>query len=165
MVEDLLALARADATEAPAEPVDLAELVRGRAEAWEAYAGERDVDVVAEPDGRPVARAGRGRLEQVLDNLLSNALEASPSGTTVRLRTAQAGEIVELHVVDEGPGMTSLERERAFDRFWRGRRGSSGSGLGLAIVKRLVEADDGDVELREAPGGGIDAVVLFRSAR
>jgi signal transduction histidine kinase len=165
MVEDLLALARADAAEAPAERVDLAELVLGRAQAWEAYAAERGVDVVAEPDGRPVARAGRGRLEQVLDNLLSNALEASPSGTTVWLRTAQTGDIVAVHVVDEGPGMTKLERERAFDRFWRGRRGSSGSGLGLAIVKRLVEADDGEVKLREAPGGGIDAVVRLRPAR
>jgi signal transduction histidine kinase len=165
MVEDLLALARADATEAPAEPVDLAELVRGRAQAWEAYAAERGVEVVAEPDGRPVARVGRGRLEQVVDNLLSNALEASPSGTAIRLQTAQTGETVTLQVIDEGPGMTSLERERAFDRFWRGRRGSAGSGLGLAIVKRLVEADDGEVELREAPSGGIDAVVLLRSAR
>jgi signal transduction histidine kinase len=164
MVEDLLALARADATEAPAERVDLAELVRGRAQAWEAYAAERGVEVVAEPDGRPAARAGRGRLEQVVDNLLSNALEVSPSGTAVRLRTTQTGETVALHVIDEGPGMTSIERERAFDRFWRGRRGSSGSGLGLAIVKRLVEADDGDVELREAPSGGVDAVVRLRAA-
>jgi signal transduction histidine kinase len=165
MVEDLLALARADVTDAQAEPVDLAELVRSRAEAWEAYAAERGIDLVAEPDGRPVARAGRGRVEQVLDNLLSNALEASPSGTTVRLQTGQTREAVALHVVDEGPGMTRIERERAFDRFWRGRRGSSGSGLGLAIVKRLVEADDGAVELREAAGGGVDAVVRLKPAR
>ena len=48
----------------------------------------------------------------------------------------------EVHVVDEGPGLTDEERERAFDRFWRGGRGE-GSGLGLAIVRRLVEADGG----------------------
>ncbi|HEY7198447.1 MAG TPA: ATP-binding protein [Gaiellaceae bacterium] len=164
MVEDLLALARADASEAPSEPVDVAELVESRASAWEAFADERGVRVVAEPDGRPVARAGRGRLEQVVDNLLSNALDVSPSGTTVALRAASSPGTVEVHVVDEGPGMTAVDRERAFDRFWRGRSGGSGSGLGLAIVKRLVEADDGTVELREAAGGGLDAVVRLRSA-
>jgi signal transduction histidine kinase len=165
MVEDLLALARADASETPAEAIDLADLIRGRAQAWEAYAGEQGIQVVAEPDGRPVARAGKGRLEQVVDNLLSNAIEVSPQGATVRLLAGAAREEVELRVVDEGPGMTTIERQRAFDRFWRGRRDGSGSGLGLAIVKRLVEADDGSVELREAAGGGVEAVVRLRPAR
>jgi signal transduction histidine kinase len=165
MVESLLALARADAAETPAERVDVGELIRARAQAWEAYAAERGTDVVAEANGRPLARAGRGRLEQVLDNLLSNALEASPGGTTVRLRAERSADGVELHVVDEGPGLTAPERERAFDRFWRGGGAGSGSGLGLAIVKRLVEADDGAVELREAEGGGVDAVVTLRPAR
>ncbi len=114
----------------------------------------------------PVARAGAGRLEQVVDNLLSNALEVSPRGRAVRL-VAERGRraVVQLHVVDEGPGLTAVERERAFDRFWRGRRDGSGSGLGLAIVKRLVEADDGTVELREAESGGVDAVVTLRPGR
>jgi signal transduction histidine kinase len=165
MVEDLLALARADATEASAEPVDLGELVKARAEAWEAYAAERDLRVVAESAGRPVARAGRGRLEQVVDNLLANALEVSPRGRAVRLVAEPGRDAVCLRVIDEGPGLTKVERSRAFDRFWRGRHDGSGSGLGLAIVKRLVEADDGAVELREAEGGGIDAVVTLRPAR
>jgi signal transduction histidine kinase len=165
MVENLLALARADATEAPAERVDVDDLVRARTHAWEAYAAERGIEVVAEADGQAVARAGRGRLEQVVDNLLSNALEASPGGTTVRLTTRRTGNGVELHVVDQGRGMAEADRERAFDRFWRGGRGGSGSGLGLAIVKRLVEADGGAVELREAEGGGVDAVVTLRAGR
>ena len=71
---------------------------------------------------------------------------------------------VELHVTDQGPGLTAEQRERAFDRFWRAGSGEGGSGLGLAIVRRLVAADDGEVELREAPGGGIDAVVRLRPA-
>jgi signal transduction histidine kinase len=165
MVEDLLALARADATEARAEPVDLGELVTSRADAWEAYAAERDVRVVAESAGRPIARAGRVRLEQVVDNLLANALEVSRRGRAVRLVAEPGRDAVCLRVIDEGPGLTKVERSRAFDRFWRGRHDGSGSGLGLAIVKRLVEADDGAVELREAEGGGIDAVVTLRPAR
>ena len=71
---------------------------------------------------------------------------------------------VELHVRDEGPGLTAEQRERAFDRFWRAGSGAGGSGLGLAIVRRLVAADEGEVELREASGGGVDAVVRLRPA-
>lgn len=164
MVDDLLALARADATEAQAEPIDLAELVKSRAEAWDAYAGERGVRVVAESAGKPIARAGRSRVEQIVDNLLSNALEVSPRGASVRLLAESGREGMRLRVVDEGPGMTAVERGRAFDRFWRGKHDGAGSGLGLAIVKRLAEADDGTVELREAEGGGIDAVVTLRPA-
>ena len=144
MVEDLLALARADATEAQAEPVDLAELVRSRAEAWEAYADERGVRVVAETTGKPIARVARGRVEQIVDNLLSNALEVSPPGSAVRLVAEPGPAGMQLRIVDQGPGMTAVERGRAFDRFWRGKHDGSGSGLGLAIVKRLAEADDGD---------------------
>ncbi len=71
---------------------------------------------------------------------------------------------MELHVVDQGPGLTAAERERAFDRFWRGGGSGDGSGLGLAIVKRLVSADDGEVELRAARPHGIDAVVRLRAS-
>jgi signal transduction histidine kinase len=71
---------------------------------------------------------------------------------------------VELHLRDEGRGLTREQRERAFDRFWRAGSGGGGSGLGLAIVRRLVAADDGEVELREASGGGVDAVVRLRPA-
>jgi two-component system OmpR family sensor kinase len=109
-------------------------------------------------------RAAPGRLDQVLDNLIENALMVSPEGSTIRLRAEGREGVVELHVVDEGPGLSRQDRERAFDRFWRGRGDADGSGLGLAVVRRLVEADDGRAELREAPGGGVDAVVVLRPA-
>lgn len=162
LVAGLLALARTDSGEERAERVDLGELVRARAEAWAALADERGVRLETAVEGRVPARAAPGRVEQVLDNLLSNALEVSPAGGGIRLAAAANGRWAELHVVDEGPGLTAPERERAFDRFWRGRGGGEGSGLGLAIVKRLVDADNGEVELRAAVPQGIDAVVRLR---
>ena len=159
LVEGLLALARSDASEETGERLDLGKLVEGRAEAWSALAEERGVRLETSRDGSAIVRAAPARVEQVLDNLLANALEVSPEGGTIRIGTSRGREWVELHVVDEGPGLTAEERERAFDRFWRGRGSGEGSGLGLAIVKRLVTADDGRVELRAADRRGIDAVV------
>ena len=71
------------------------------------------------------------------------------------------GSDIELGVTDEGPGLTAEQRARAFDRFWRAGTGGGGSGLGLAIARRLVEADGGTIELRDAAGGGLEAVVRY----
>jgi signal transduction histidine kinase len=162
LVEGLLALARADSAVVPEERVSLEAAVDERIAAWRVFAEERGVELVGDLDGVPTARGSAERLGQVLDNLLSNALEASPRGTAVRIGVVPAGEWVELHVVDEGPGMTAEERAHAFDRFWRARKDASGFGLGLAIVGRLVAADGGEVELRDAPSGGLEAVVRLR---
>ena len=63
---------------------------------------------------------------------------------------------------DEGPGMGDDQRARAFDRFWQGNDQTGSSGLGLAIVHKLVQADDGEVELRSSASGGLDVVVRLR---
>jgi signal transduction histidine kinase len=105
-------------------------------------------------------RAGEGRVEQVLDNLLANALDAAPPGSTITV-IAEGGE---LHVIDEGGGLSADQRERAFDRFWRASK-APGSGLGLSIAKRLVELDGGTIELRAAVTGGVDAVVRYPARR
>ncbi len=159
VVDELLALARADvAGESPAA-VSLNEIVQRRVEQWEALAGEHEVELVTELDGVTV-RAGAGRIEQVLDNLLSNAIDASPSGSAITVSARGR----ELHVVDQGAGLDDEQRERAFDRFWSAGKGR-GSGLGLAIAKRLVELDGGEIALRRAPTGGIEAVVTYPSWR
>ncbi len=155
LVDELLELARADASGDLAGDLSLGDAVERRVELWSALAEERDVRLAARGDGGLI-RAGEGRVEQVLDNLLSNALDAAPAGSTITV-TAERGE---LHVVDEGSGLTPEQRERAFDRFWRASK-APGSGLGLPIARRLVELDGGTVELRAAPTGGIDAVVRY----
>ena len=109
--------------------------------------------------------AVRGALDQMLDNLLANALRFAPPGTWIRLAVLPADGWVEVHVADQGPGMTAEQRERAFDRFWRARPGDGeGTGLGLAVVRQLADASGGGAELRPAPGGGLDAVVRLRPA-
>lgn len=162
LVDGLLALARADAGAEASEPVDVAAFLRERVDAWLPLADEHDIDLVVRLDGPLLVRAAPGRLAQILDNLLANAFEASPPGGRVTVSARDASPWVELHLSDEGPGLTSEQRERAFDRFWRAGSGNGGSGLGLAIVRRLVAADDGLVDLDEAPGGGVDAVVRLR---
>ena len=106
-----------------------------------------------------------GHLEQIIDNLLANALEATPAGRSVQLAVRHDGDVVEVHVIDEGTGMGEQERLHAFDRFWRGStsRPGAGAGLGLSIVRQLARASSAQTELREAPSGGIDAVVRMRS--
>jgi len=156
LVDGLLALARAEVS--PVERVDLAKLVDERIEAWSALAAEQGVKLEANVTG--AASVGADRLGQALENLLSNALAVSPRGSTVLI----SGRRGELHVIDQGPGLSEEQRGRAFDRFWRGEKSGTGSGLGLAIVKRLVEIDGGRVELRAAEGGGLDAVIHLHTA-
>ena len=155
IVDDLLALARADSAGGGATDVDLAAIASERAEQWSALAAEQGLQLEASGDGARVW-ASAARVAEILDNLLANAIDASPHGGTVTIRA----EGSEVHVVDQGKGLSPEDRERAFDRFWTsGKR--AGSGLGLSIARRLAELDGGTVELRAAPGGGIDAVVRY----
>ena len=162
LVDGLLVLARADSGQGATGTVDLPTLVRERVDLWGALAEEQGVRVVAEVGAAATVRATPGRLDQVLDNLIENALAVSPDGGKVTVRIDRVAAGYELHVVDEGPGMSEEERARAFDRFWRSERNQSeGTGLGLAIVQRLVEADGGTIDLRAAPGGGLDVTVTL----
>jgi two-component system, OmpR family, sensor kinase len=156
-VDGLLALARADVR--PASVVDVAATVRERVEHWRPLADEHALHLRADVDGAAPVRAAPERVEQVLDNLLANAVEAVPAGGSVVVSVERAAPWVKLRVRDTGPGMTAEQRTRAFERFF-----GSGSGLGLAIVRRLVETDGGTVELADAPGGGLEAVVRLRAS-
>jgi signal transduction histidine kinase len=153
---------------AAAEPLPLAEIVEERLAVWRVAGEERGIRFTAAgaPDSRPLVMASSGHLDQVLDNVLSNALEVSPDGGTITVLVEPQGDVVVLDVLDEGPGMPPAEKARAFDRFWRGRglTGRSGSGLGLAIVKQLVTDDGGSVALRDAPGGGLCVRITLRAA-
>ncbi|MFG2881770.1 sensor histidine kinase [Streptomyces sp. NPDC048297] len=173
MVQGLLALARLENSAIRPESVDLGAVVADRAAIWAAFADEQRVGIVVADAATDVrVRAVPGALEQIIDNLLSNALRAAPPGTAITLATATApGEggrtpaMAELHVIDQGPGMSEAERHKAFDRFWRAPdTDHDGTGLGLPMVRQLARAADGEVTLEAAPGGGLDAVVRLQRA-
>ena len=103
------------------------------------------------------------RFGQVLDNLLSNAIRATPEHGEIHISLAQVGTDLRLIVADTGPGLPPDFASVAFDRFTRphAQRGPGGSGLGLAIVAAIVANASGSVRLDNEPGGGLLAVVTI----
>ncbi|MGW7242955.1 sensor histidine kinase [Streptomyces sp. NPDC054804] len=170
MVQGLLALARLENSATRPEAVDLDAVVAERAAVWTAFADEQHVGIVVSGATAVRVWAVPGALEQIIDNLLSNALRASPPGTAITLAVVtvpgeggRTSSMAELHVIDQGPGMTETERHRAFDRFWRAPDADhDGTGLGLPMVRQLTRAGGGEVALEPAGGGGLDAVVRLR---
>ncbi|MGO4752259.1 sensor histidine kinase, partial [Streptomyces sp. 2MCAF27] len=165
MVQGLLALARLENAATTAEPVDLDAVLTERAAMWEPLAAEQHVAVKVSGVRVGHVWAIPGALEQIIDNLVANALRVSPPGTTITLAHTPGAELhgAELHVVDQGPGMSAADRERAFDRFWRASdTHHDGTGLGLPIVRHLVRASGGEITLHGAAGGGLDARVRLR---
>jgi signal transduction histidine kinase len=173
MVDGLLALARADRDAGPpASTLDLVAVAEDRRATWATVGSERDVSIDLDVVGAAPAWATEDRVVQVLDNLLANALDASPPGARIVLEVTATDGSVDLHVIDEGVGLSAEDRTRAFDRFWRGPGRSpsgtsddlGGTGLGLSIVKKLVIADGGTIRLDAGSTGGVDAVVRYRRA-
>lgn len=159
LVADLLQLARAD-EHAPAGTIDLRALVDERTDMWSAVADERGITITTTiPDGELLARAVPGAVEQVLDNLLDNALNASPDHAVVRVELIAGPEEQAIVISDEGAGLSDEDKERATRRFWRGDAATPGTGLGLAIVSALVAGSGGSVELTDAPDHGLRVVV------
>jgi len=163
LVEQLLALARLD-PDAPAkrEPLDLAMLARAVAQVHPARAEDAGLVLEAEAAQPVPVQGDRAALETLLDNLVDNALRYTRSGKiVVRARRDGAGAVLE--VEDTGPGIAPGERQRVFDRFYRGESSpTGGTGLGLAIVKRIAERHGASVALADAADGpGLRAIVRF----
>jgi signal transduction histidine kinase len=166
LVDGLLELARAGQHGSAPVSIDARALAESRRDAWAALAEERGVTIDVRGSAA-VALATPGRLEQVLDNLLNNALDVAPPGSSIVVSATRSDGSVRLSVSDDGPGLTSEQRARAFDRFWRadddGGDGG-GFGLGLAIVRQLVVADGGEVVLGPSPTGGLEVQITLPSA-
>ncbi|HSY15491.1 MAG TPA: sensor histidine kinase KdpD [Jatrophihabitantaceae bacterium] len=167
LVTNLLDLSRLQAgvLSVIAGPVGLDDVVSRALE--HAHGGERvELDL---PLTLPAVMADPGLLERVVANLVENALRYSPVGKLVRLAASTHGDVVELRVIDRGPGIPPSARDAVFAAFQRrdDRAASNGPGvgLGLAIVRGFVEAMHGEVTLDETPGGGLSAVVSLPVAK
>ena len=166
LVDGLLVLARADSQPSAPRDVDVDAVVGDRVGNWSALAAEREVALEVDGHGGH-ALLTPDSLEQVLDNVIANAIDATPAGTTVRVALQRNRETVDVHVVDEGPGMTREQRERAFTRFVSAKdaSGTGGFGLGLTIARRLVVRDRGELLLGEADTGGLDVHLRLPASR
>jgi signal transduction histidine kinase len=161
LVDGLLAVARAENVVPVPTAVDVAEVARERVVAWSPVADDRGIalEVLSSPRPSVLAWMGEGHLEQVLDNLIANALDALSAGNHVIVTATATAAGARITVADDGPGMSAEDRERAFLRFTTSN--PNGTGLGLAIVHRLVTSNGGTARLAESPGGGLTAVLDF----
>lgn len=140
-------------------PVDVAAVVRRVAARFEAEAAERGLELAVDaPDGLPRVVGNEDRIEQAVENLVSNAVKFTPAGGRVEMRAADRGTGVAVTVRDTGPGIPPGELDRVWERFYRVEksraRAHGGAGLGLAIVKQIVEAHGGKVMAESEPGRG-----------
>ncbi len=164
LIENLLQLARFD-EEQPLERsrFELATLVdEVIADSGAAHPGRR-VDADIDPAMPPVL-LDRFKIQQLVLGLVNNALTHAPEAT-VTIRCRRRDQAVELAVVDDGPGLSAEQAERAFERFYRGdparARSSGGSGLGLSIAHSIATAHGGTIELSTAPGQGCEFTILL----
>ncbi len=140
------------------QPLDLVELSRQIVSTFRNVAGRKTISILFEPPEEAVVCADARATFQVIENLVSNAIKYSPPGKQVRIRILRSGERVVLEVEDEGPGLSKADQQHLFEKFARlGPRPTGNepsTGLGLSIVKRMIEAMNGVVACRSAPGSG-----------
>ena len=157
VLDTLLAATRLDSASA-AEPVDVDTLLSTHVPGWRALAGDMRLEVAVPPGLRVLEPPGG--LGSVLDELVGNAIRLS-GGTRVEVWGRTAAGRVELHVTDDGTGLSDEERADALSRFWRAPRHQNvaGTGLGLAICAELIESAGGELALLPVEPHGLDAVV------
>jgi len=161
LVEDLRTLALADAGQLKLELVqtDLQTLAGRVAERFRAQASTQQVDIqLSLVPGCPSILVDPTRIEQVLNNLLSNALRYTPSGGKIELSLKTDAQAVKITIHDNGPGISEQALPHIFERFFRAdrsrNRSEGGSGLGLAIALQIAELHGGRLTADNAPQGG-----------
>ena len=158
LVEDLLALTRAEGTRLDLRPVDLLELALSVGSSARAAFPGREISVANDAKSIPVVNGDASRLHQVLLNLVTNGIRHGGEGATVTLRLRREANDVLIDVIDDGKGMSKEDAAHIFERFYRAdtsrTRDTGGSGLGLAIVHSLVEQHDGSISVDSELGRG-----------
>jgi signal transduction histidine kinase len=160
VVGDLLFAAELDARTIELERarVDLQPLISYAQQAAKPQAAERGIELTLDVETVPHIEGDAGRLGQVIDNLLSNALKFTPPGGRVGLRLFETAAGVQIEVSDTGMGISAEDQEQLFERFFRTAEATSaaiqGTGLGLSIVAAIVEAHGGSIAVDSEIGFG-----------
>ena len=160
LVNDLLFVARLEAGEMDIrfDELDLATVVQHAVEEAGPRARAKEIVLESETDSVPHVSADRGRLFQLLDNLVGNAIKFTPTGGKVAVRLSRRGEFARLEVEDSGVGISSEDQEHLFERFFRAENTRDGrvpgTGLGLYIARAIVEAHGGRIGVQSRIGEG-----------
>jgi signal transduction histidine kinase len=159
LVEDIMSLQRIDRSNLVREQFYMSDFLQSVVELHRMSARERGLNLLFELSGEGgIVEADKGRITQVLDNLIGNAMKFSPDGGTITVKMVRRPEDVMVSISDEGIGIPEAKLIRVFERFYQvdgsSRRRFGGTGIGLALVKRIVEAHDGEiwVESKESHG-------------
>jgi signal transduction histidine kinase len=168
LVDDLrlLTLAEGRKLHFESRPVDLGNLAQHVVDLFDAVAREKNISLSLDRRlGDLIVPADAQRIEQVIANLVSNAIRYAPEHGEVWIDIASENESVIVSVNDNGTGVPEADLPFIFDRFWRKEKSrarlSGGTGLGLAIAKQLVEAQGGTISARNLPEGGLQVRVEF----
>jgi len=157
-LEDAVQLARVEANELSLkkEPQNMAQLIPAAIAEISALAGRRPIQVCV-PESLPPAECDKDMIVRVLKQLLTNALKYSPKDSPLTVSAEFNGEVIVIDVVDRGPGVKDEERERIFEKYYRGRAARArapGTGLGLASARSIVQAHGGEIWVTRPPAGG-----------
>ena len=169
LVEDIMSLQRIDSANLMCQQFSLSALLESAVDVHKLSASKRGLSIVFRaPVTNGIIEADRGRINQVLDNLIGNAMKFSPDGGTIEVRMVERQHDVLIVVSDEGIGVAQEKVSRIFDRFYQidgsSRRRFGGAGIGLAIVKRIVDAHQGDIWVKSEVGTGSSFYVTIPKA-
>ena len=168
LVDDLRLLTLAETRQLPFDKreVNVANVINSVIEMFSAEAQEKNISLsFPEKDGNLPAFIDPQRFEQVISNLLGNSLRYVMEGGSVWVTAGETPEGVRVTINDNGPGIPEEDLPFVFDRFWRKEKSrsrvSGGTGLGLAIAKQLIEAQNGQIEARNLPEGGLQVEITI----
>lgn len=171
LVDDLRTLSLAEAGELPLvrEAVDVDDLLADVVTSFSAQAQSAGIDLQQSAPSALTVTGDAGRLDQVISNLVANALRHTPRGGRIILSAAPAPDGIHITVSDSGAGIPAEDLPFIFDRFWRGDRArtsgeGAGSGLGLAIAGQLVKAHGGDLSVVSSLGQGTTFTLVLPPA-
>ena len=145
-------------TTSPVE-LDMSEIIRGVVDVFHRKLASHGVTVAVETEGHVPGYGVPGELRQVFSNLLSNAIDASPAGSNIRIRIRQVGDKAQVTIVDQGAGIPQASRAQIFEPFFTTKK-NVGTGLGLWISQEIIQNHGGSIRFRSSVAAGKSGTVF-----